>query len=377
MSETDAQSTAALTGPSEQPEPRPSSSSRAALPLAILAFLLALAAAGLGGWSVWQGQQLQRTAEAQLAEQQQQQQQWQAAQTTSEQRLAQAERVVQARLAALPSQEQLSEQRQLLQTLQGDQQHLAQSVTRLLGASREDWRLAEAEHLLRLAILRLSSMQNVPSAIALVQVADDILRTQNDPLSFAARGEMLKALEALRTLPQPDRNGLFLQLAALREQGERLMHQSPHFTPSPATDTPAQASEEHFWQYAWRRLSPYLRIELNAEQELRPLLAGQNLMQVRLALTLALEQAQWAALNGQPQVYRAAIQQAVDILNGYFDGANPAARRLEQRLNELAEQPVSVETPDLRAALQSLQAYLRQRQQARGEEQPAAPETEQ
>ncbi|HTN31932.1 MAG TPA: uroporphyrinogen-III C-methyltransferase [Pseudomonas sp.] len=371
MSETDAQSPA-LPAPAESNEPRPAAG-RAALPLAAAALLVALAAAALGGWTFWQGQQLQRQAQAQLAEQQRQQQQWQAAQTEGEQRLAEASQAVEQRLEQLPSQEQLGEQRQLLQTLQGDQQHLAQSLTRLLGASREDWRLAEAEHLLRLAILRLSAMQDLPSAIALVQVADDILRAQNDPLGFAARGEMIKALETLRALPQPDRDGLFLQLAALREQGERLLHQSPHFTGS-ALEAPEQATEERFWEYAWRKLSPYLRIELNAEQELRPLLAGQNLAQVRLALSLALQQAQWAALNGQPEVYGAALQQAAEVLNGYFDTANPAARSLAQRLAELAEQPVTVETPDLRPALQSLQTYLHQRQQARGEAPAAEPE---
>lgn len=374
MSETDAQ-TPVLPAPAEPEAPRPAP--RAALPLAIAALVVALAAAGVGGWSFWQGQQLQRQAQAQLAEQRQLQQEWQAARGEGEQRLAEAGNEVRQRLEQLPSQEQLAEQRQLLQTLQGDQQHLAQSLTRLLGASREDWRLAEAEHLLRLAILRLSAMQDIPSAIALVQVADDILRAQNDPLGFAARGEMIKALEALRALPQPDRDGLFLQLAALREQGERLLHQTPRFAEQPAAAAPEQATEERFWEYAWRKVSPYLRIELNAEQELRPLLAGQNLAQVRLALSLALEQAQWAALNGRPEVYGAALQQAADVLDGYFDSANPAARSLARRLAELAEQPLAVETLDLRPALQSLQAYLAQRQQARGEATPDAAEEEQ
>ena len=370
MSETDAQTPAFPAPESQKPPHAPRGT---ALPLAIAALVLALAAAGIGGWGFWQGQQLQRQAQAQLAEQRQLQQEGQADRLAGEQRLAEAAREVQQRLEQLPSQEQLAEQRQLLLTLQGDQQHLAQSLTRLLGASREDWRLAEADHLLRLAILRLSAMQDLPSAIALVQVADDILRAQNDPLGFAARREMLKALEALRAVPQPDRDGLFLQLAALREQGERLLHQSPRFDSQPAAAEPEQATQERFWEYAWRKVSPYLRIELNAEQELRPLLAGQNLAQVRLALSLALEQAQWAALNGRPEVYGAALQQAIGVLDGYFDTANPAARNLAQRLAELAEAPVRVETPDLRPALLSLQAYVLQRQQARGEEPPAVP----
>src|SRR5690606_22474916 len=179
--------------------------------------------------------------------------------------------------------------------------------------------------------------------------------------------------------PLPTTHTLSLHdaLPALREQAERLLHQAPHFTEQPAPEAPQQATQERFWEYAWRKVAPYLRIELNAEQGLRPLLAGQHLAHVRLALSLALEQAQWAALQGRPHENGAALQQPSAVLNGYFDTANPPARSLAQRLAELAEQPVTVEAPDLRPALQSLQAYRAQRQQARGEAPPAVPEEEQ
>jgi hypothetical protein len=43
---------------------------------------------------------------------------------------------------------QLEERQRLLATVQGEQQVLAERLDRLLGESREHWRLAEAEHLL-------------------------------------------------------------------------------------------------------------------------------------------------------------------------------------------------------------------------------------
>lgn len=374
MSETDAQSPS-LPAPDATVAPSPTPSDRrTGTGLAGLALLIALLAAGAGGWSAWQLHQQNQQQDRQQADWQQLQAQWQRSQETSEQRLTQAEQRLQARLGELPSVAQLDEQRQLLMSVQGDQQQLASSLNQLLGASREDWRLAEAEHLLRLAMLRLSALQDVASATALVQGADDILRAQDDPLAFAARGELIKALEALRALPQPDRNGLFLQLAALREQAERLTRLAPEFRPDDAPIASAETTQPA-WQRWWHTLSKFVRIDVNADQNIRPLLAGQSLSQVRLALALALEQAQWGALNARAPVYSSALGQADDVLKNYFDVDNPAVQSLRQRIAALAEQAVEVETPELRPALLSLQAYVQQRQTPRnGEaEQEAAP----
>ncbi len=368
MSETDAQSPSLPAPETPVTPPSPPARSRSGAGLAGLALLVALVAVGAGGWSAWQLHQHGQQHTRQQADWQQQQAQWQRSQEGSEQRLAQAEQRLQTRLGELPSAAQLDEQRQLLMSVQGDQQQLARSLNQVLGASREDWRLAEAEHLLRLAMLRLSALQDVASATALVQGADDILRAQDDPLAFAARGELIKALEALRALPQPDRNGLFLQLAALREQAERLTRLAPEFRPDDAPGAAATEAAQPVWQRWWNNLSKFVRIDVNADQNIRPLLAGQSLAQVRLALTLALEQAQWGALNAQAPVYTGALRQADEVLKDYFDAGNPTVQRLRQRIETLAEQSVEVETPELRPALLSLQAYVQQRQTPRNGE---------
>ncbi|HSX69536.1 MAG TPA: uroporphyrinogen-III C-methyltransferase, partial [Pseudomonas sp.] len=187
-----------------------------------MALLIGLAGLGVGGWSAWQLYQQQGQAAQQLSQVRQ-------VGDVAKQQVEESENRVAQRLAGLPTADDLATQRDLLVSLQGEQQRLAQSLSGVLGKSREDWRLAEAEHLLRLAMLRLSALQDVESAVALVQGADDILRAQNDPQAFAARGELIKVLEALRSLPQLDRSGLFLQLAALREQAAQLQLLAPEY----------------------------------------------------------------------------------------------------------------------------------------------------
>ncbi|MDG1579629.1 uroporphyrinogen-III C-methyltransferase [Pseudomonas sp. GOM6] len=348
----------------EQPSRPVAAKSKGSGP-AWLALLLALAALGAGGWSSWQLYQQREQAQQQLAQMAQ-------AAAAAREELQQSKSDINQRLQGLPTANAIAEQHDLLVSLQGEQQRLAQSLAGLLGKSREDWRLAEAEHLLRLAMLRISALQDVDSAIALVQGADDILRAQNDPQAFAARGELIKVLEALRSLPQVDRSGLFLQLAALRGQLDQLQMLTPEYILPADAPSIASASDGSRWDELWQQLSRYVRLDLHADQDIRPLLAGQSLAQVRLTLALALEQAQWGALNGEPEVYRQALAAASDVLETYFDRDNQAVQRMQTRIGELSGQAVVAGMPPLDEALRSLQAYLKQREN--GERLPPAVE---
>lgn len=344
----------------EAPTPPASpTASRRGNGLALLALLLGAAGVAVGGLSLWQLRGLDARDRQQLGQLEDVRAQAQA-QAQREQRLTE-------RLDRLPSIDELEQRRRLLADLQGEQQRLSQRVETVLGASRQDWRLAEAEHLLRLASLRLSALQDVNSARALVQGADEILREQDDPAAFAAREQLAKSLEALRSLPQPDRTGLFLQLAALREQAERLTPMAPEFVSAEGqgfAPAVAEGDGSSRWDQWWEKLSRYVRVDFDADDEVRPLLTGQSLQQVRLALSLALEQAQWAALHGESEIFHKALEQAGAVLKGQFNQENPESRAVLARIDELATQPVEVEVPDLSASLSALQAYVQRRQVA-------------
>lgn len=337
-----------------KPVPSRPASSGGAKAVASLALLVGLGGVALGGYSYWQLQQLgaqeaDRQASLQKADEQTRQ-------------LAAGNQQLAARLGRLeqlPSAAELDERRRLLATLQSDQQRLAGRVEQVLGASREEWRLAEAEHLLRMAMLQLSAMQDVKSAEMLVAEADLILQKQDDPSAYAARQKLLEGLEALRSLPQLDRTGLFLQLGALRGQSSQLSALAPEFVNG-------EAGPEDLGQSRWQRwldeLTRYVRVDFDASADVKPLLAGQTLGQVRLALSLAIEQAQWAVLNGNAEVYRQALQQASALISDHFSEDNGQARGLRERIDALAQREVEVQLPDLSSALKALQAYVEKRE---------------
>nr|WP_298146656.1 uroporphyrinogen-III C-methyltransferase [uncultured Pseudomonas sp.] len=347
--------------------------------LALLALLVGAVGAAAGGWGVWQMQGLQNRQQ-QYAGQLQEMQQTQVGHDEA-QSLAQTSEKLNARLAQLPTADELESQRRLLARLQGDQQLLNQRLETVLGASRQEWRLAEAEHLLRLASLRLSALQDINSATALVRAADDILQGQDDPAAFTAREQLAKSLAALRATPDPDRTGLFLQLGALRDQVAQLNAKAPTFTADGGVLGELAATEgEAVWWKTWlRTLSEYFRVDFNADSNIRPVLAGQSLLQVRLALSLALEQAQWAALHGETAVYRQALQQAREVLDAHFEAENPNSRALRVRIDELFDTPIEVQAPDLSQSLNAVEAYIEAKQSARqalGVEAPASADVE-
>lgn len=353
--------------PPKPPSAPKSSKSSAGMGIAVVALLLGVAGVAVGGWGVWQVRALDARGQQQLNQIQQAQTQTDA--------VASRAKALDARLEQLPSPEKLEANRQLVVQLQADQQLLNKRLETVLGASRQEWRLAEAEHLLRLASLRLSALQDINSATALVEAADEILRGQDDPAAYAARQQLAKSLEALHTTDNPDRTGLFLQIGALRDQAIQLTALNPVFNGGDGVlHDIAQANYEAGWWAQWLdKLSQYVRLDFHADENVRPLLAGQSLIQVRLALSLALEQAQWAALHGQTPVYKQAMRQAAQVLDANFNQDNPSSRALRNRVVELLDKPIEVVAPDLSPSLTAVDAYIELKQSARERLKDAAP----
>ena len=334
--------------PLNKPAAKSSSSGKG---IAVLALLFGLGGLGTGVWSVMQIQ-----ASDDQSVQQQQQLSSMRAQTTD---LTEREQQLSRTLAQMPSADQLQKGRELLASVQAEQQQLSQRLESILGASRQDWRLAEAEHLLRMASLRLSALHDTNSARFLLQAADHILLEQNDPAAFAAREQLARSIAALKSSGTLDRTGLFVQLGALHQQASELTHLAPEFIQGQGQQSDvARGDGPGRWAQWWEQISRYFRVDFNASEQVQPLLAGQSLTQVRLALGLALEQAQWAALNGATEVYQQALKQALSILDAHFSAKDPNVSGLRAQISELSEQKVSQEMPDLNAALITLEAYI-------------------
>lgn len=348
---------ASVESSSKQQQPKPAGGGKG---LSVLALVVALASVGFSGW-LWNEQQSQAEPAAAAVEvpdyagalQQQEQKLQQLVQQTGNYQ-SEIDRLEQ-RVNTLPSAADLGENQRLLVQLQSAQQAFTQRFEQAFGNTRQDWRLAEAEHLMRMAHLRLTALQDLNSARYLLEAADQILYEQDDPAAYAAREALAQALSDVRALPKIDRAGVFMRLGALQKRVGALDQTLPGYTGG-SSDT---GNIE--WSKLLDKASSYIRLDVNSTEEIQPLLSSQQLTHIRLAVSLSLEQAQWAALNGQQEVYDQAVAQGIEYLERYFAKDYQVASSIREQLQELTGAKISQTMPDINPALVALQGYIQQR----------------
>lgn len=337
--------------------------------LSVLALLVALASAGATGWMWNQGQQAAAPVpapaveavdhSAELQQQAQQLQQLTRQGADYQKLIAELEQQIEqfaSQADSLPRAAELAENQRLLVQLQTAQQAFAKRFEQAFGNTRQDWRLAEAEHLMRMAHLRLAALQDLNSARYLLEAADQILYEQDDPAAYAAREALAEALTEVRAIPKLDRAGIFMRLGALQKQVGKLDQMLPGYEGG-ASDTGGVD-----WNKLLDKASSYIRLDVNsAADDIKPLLSSQQLTHIRLAVSLSLEQAQWAALDGQQDVYDQAVAQGIEFLERYFADDHQAASSMRTQLLELGGSKISQSMPDINPALVALQGYIQER----------------
>tara|TARA_R110001599_G_scaffold353837_1_gene599635 strand:- start:4150 stop:5463 length:1314 start_codon:yes stop_codon:yes gene_type:complete len=323
--------------------------------LAALALVVAVAALGLQAWQWQRDSQQAAVQDSALSGQMEQ--------LANSQRRGQQS--MQARLEGLPDGAQWQQMQSLAAELQRSQRALSQELDVIRGDARADWKLAEAEYLLRLASLRLLAAQDVESTTELLEAVDSILREQPDSGVFAVREALAQVQAAIEALPRIDRSGIYLRLAALHEQVNRLV-----LLPVPEFDPDAVSVEEEYEDRLSRRtraervlmrLERYVRVDFQRGKVITPLLDEAEMQRVRRTLQLTMEQAQWAALRGESAIYQASLTQAKNILQQFFELENPQVKAMQNQLTALAERQVDLDAPDLSGVQQDLAAYIQSR----------------
>ena len=319
--------------------------------LGLLALLIAIAALALAGWMYQQEQLLAAQEESNSA---------------GFQSELKSLRTSQAEFTSLISaqREALSQLRSdastRLDTLARRSQDLEVSVQSLATVNRQDWLLAEAEYLLRLANQRAQLSHDPRSAAQLLSSADEILRDLDDAGLHPVRAQLAKEIGALQSSAERDVEGSYLALQALaNEAGKLKIYKAPSYEALEVTE------EQSGWQQrlqggltaAWEKLRSYIRIR-HHEENFRAQLAPEQEAVLRASLQLMFEQAQLALLANQPELYQRALEKAASWLNRYYQ-LDEHRDALLQQIDTLAEVKVDAELADISGSLRSLKEYIK------------------
>jgi len=334
-------------------EPAKSSSGKGPLLLIWIVLILVLAAAGWFAGNQWRDQQ-QQVANIESTLQQQQRE------------LADQRQAMELDLA-----QQLNRQQDAVQSTVSDLSQRLENINSRLAAmssvSRDNWKLAEAEYLLRLANQRVLLERTSSNAVALAETVDDILRQLNDPELFPVRRAIAADISDLKLAGDVDREGVYLRLLALAGQIEKL----PLVEPLGENDDPWLLDEsadnvDSWWVKIRRaandllqRFSHHLRVRDHGSP-VPAILPPDNQFYLKQNVRMALEQAQLSLLREEPQIYQASLDKAKDSIERYFP-LNPQSLAVRAELADLQTVMVSASLPTFTESIALLREYSERR----------------
>lgn len=264
-------------------------------------------------------------------------------------------------------QQQLQTQQQNYQQLQQQLQHNSDRLAQLPGAERQDWLLAEAEYLLRLANQRLQLERDWNGALSLLQAADAVLVETRNPGLTRIRETLAQDMLALRQAPALDATGAVLRLQALQQQLPQLPWLPDRLLPDSGADLLAGAAQQplpdswygQLWHKITTALTGLVRIRERADAVATPLSPDQQYY-LQQNMNLMLEQAQAALLREQAELYEHSLQRVQNWLQQYLLIEDDRTRAVQQSLQELQGWPVAPERPDISRSLLQLQQWVEQ-----------------
>ena len=259
--------------------------------------------------------------------------------------------------AQLDSLETLAAQQseQLEQAQQAMVAALNEASSQAPPAPRE-WKLAEAEYLLRIANHRVLMERDVDAALRLFSAADAILLQLDDFALHGVRAALADEILALRGVRGNDVQGIYLRLEAVKGRLAALPLKLPeYFVPD---GSGVAVEEPGFWDVLSAELGKYLQVR-RFDGATKPLLAPEEAVYLELNLRLMLERSQLAALRRQQLVYEQSLGSAQDWLREYLDEQDPVVQEIVKEVDELLTVQLDQALPDVSGSLAALLAVRR------------------
>ncbi len=336
------------------------------LPLILAAVALLAVAAGLFlGYRYW-SQMEQQLAQLDSALQQANQQ---TADLAGQ--LQQARREAEQQQASIAEQEQaLKAQHEQILTAKMESKRsgeelyrsLAEIQTRL-GGKEAQWRVAEAEYLLRVANHRLTLMADPATAGQALKAADERLGATGDPGWAQVRELIAREITQINALPKVDRAGISAELGALADQVSQLPLQNEGVSllaEKALEEEPLLAAEEGFdlqqvVDDLWQGFKSMMVVR-HHDKPVSAMLPPEQRYFLMQNLRLKLEAAKAALMGRNQPLYADNLKSAADWVGSYFKAGDPGVSGFQEQLEALARQDVAPPLPDISASLRALQA---------------------
>ncbi|MBL4831347.1 MAG: uroporphyrinogen-III C-methyltransferase [Aliivibrio sp.] len=239
------------------------------------------------------------------------------------------------------------------------------ALSDMKGRRPNDWLLAEADYLVKLAGRKLWLEHDIVSATVLMESADQRIAALNDASLVPLRQAMTNDITALKTLPLIDRDGLVLQLTSLQKMVDELPLANA-ILPEAAKEVKAVVSEDiNQWQdnlmTSLQDFAGHFVTYRVRDGNVIPLLSPQQHFYLQENIRGKLESAIRSVYREQSDVYQTSLQSAKQWANQFYKQDDAKVTSFIATLDKLSTQNIEIKYPVSLTTQALLSDYISER----------------
>ncbi|MCA2015431.1 uroporphyrinogen-III C-methyltransferase [Vibrio tritonius] len=253
---------------------------------------------------------------------------------------------------------QLGQQQKSIESLQ-------LAIADVKGRRPNDWLLAEADYLVKMAGRKLYLEHDPETATQLMESADQRIAALNDPSLTTLRQAMSSDITALKSIPLIDRDGLVLRLVSLEQQIDQLPLANA-ILPEAQQETHEVVSQDiNDWRHnlitSLKDFASNFITFRSRDGNVIPLLSPKQDFYLRENLKAKLETAIRAVYDRQPEVFTSSLTTAETWSGSFFNPDDKGVKSFQNTIAELAKQQIKVTYPVKLVSQEPLSDLIRER----------------
>ncbi|WP_342607771.1 uroporphyrinogen-III C-methyltransferase [Vibrio tritonius] len=253
---------------------------------------------------------------------------------------------------------QLGQQQKSIESLQ-------LAIADVKGRRPNDWLLAEADYLVKMAGRKLYLEHDPETATQLMESADQRIAALNDPSLTTLRQAMSSDITALKSIPLIDRDGLVLRLVSLEQQIDQLPLANA-ILPEAQQETHEVVSQDiNDWRHnlitSLKDFASNFITFRSRDGNVIPLLSPKQDFYLRENLKAKLETAIRAVYDRQPEVFTSSLITAETWSGSFFNPDDKGVKSFQNTIAELAKQQIKVTYPVKLVSQEPLSDLIRER----------------
>ncbi|GAL07755.1 uroporphyrinogen-III methyltransferase [Photobacterium aphoticum] len=242
---------------------------------------------------------------------------------------------------------------------------LQMALAEVKGRRPNDWLLAEADYLVKMAGRKLNLEHDTVSAIVLLESADHRIAELNDPSLTPLRRAMRSDITTLKGIPRIDRDVIVLSLDSLQEKIPTLPLANAIIPDAQAVEKAEVSTSVDDWKTnlmtSLKSFSEHFVTYRTRDGSVIPLLSPKQDFYLQENIKWKLTTAITAVYREQQEVYRSSLTLAKEWAEQFYNMDDPKVQAFITTLDELSQQTIDVDYPNKLKSAELLTDTIRDR----------------